>query len=150
MWPYKNKTVLRYPLRNCFNYYLSGCFSWCILTPPCSHLSLHPTLPILATGSGQRKFPLPQLCLDSESEDSSENESGIEDDCQNCDNSIKLWVFPQGAAYSALDIDSTQCTELELCDSWHCMYMVYMCTHTFMAYTVSYLWSQILYTKCII
>ena len=85
-------------------------FSW-------FHLSLHPTLPILATGSGQRKFPLPHLCLGSASGDSSENESGSEDDHEICDNSLKLWVFQRSGAYSPLDVDSTQCTGFELCDS---------------------------------
>ena len=118
----------------------------CIHAPPWSHPSLHPTLPILATGSGQRKFPLPRLCLDAGSEDSSESESGNEDYPENCDNSLKLWVFQQGVAYPAHD--SAQCTEFE--DVWrltmhaHDVHVYSYCM--FMA-CVFCRWSQMLYTK---
>ena len=82
------------------------------VTSSLSHPSLHPTLPILATGSGQRKFPLPHLCTESGSEDS-ENESGNEDDLS-CENSLKLWVFQQSSARSTLTTESVQCSDLEL------------------------------------
>ena len=84
----------------------------CIHAPLWSYPSLHLTLPILTTDSGQPKFPLSRLCLAS----GSETESGNEDYPENCDNSFKLWVFQQGGAYPGHD--SAQCTDFE---NWDCM-----------------------------
>lgn len=51
--------------------------------------SFHPSLPILATSSGQRKFPLPTYS-DSESSDV-EEAATIQDRDDIIDNSIRLW-----------------------------------------------------------
>jgi len=73
--------------------------SLCHLTP----CSIHPTLPFLATSSGQRIFPLP--CSDGDSSNSEHEE----EDQPLPDNSVQLWSLLGKGTGTFRDI----CTHLE-------------------------------------
>ena len=52
------------------------------------NFSVHPRLPLLATGSGQRSFPLPSYsCGEEGSSDSDTQEDSLKE------NSLKLWLL---------------------------------------------------------
>lgn len=62
-------------------------------------LSLHPSLPLLATSSGQRKFPLKSLLDCSDEEEDSDDNDNMQENC------LKLWSL-SGQQYStSLNID---------------------------------------------
>jgi hypothetical protein len=52
------------------------------------HCSVHPSLPLLVTGSGQRSFPLPSYGYGEEGS----SDSDTQEDSQK-ENSLKLWLL---------------------------------------------------------
>lgn len=58
-----------------------------------SGISIHPNLPLIATCSGQRIFPLPNL--ESEEEDDGQSQYELGNGAIDLDNSLSLWLFSQ-------------------------------------------------------
>lgn len=86
------------------------------------HFSLHPSLPIIATASGQRHFVLPDYGSDGE-------QSDLDDDESNVDNSLKLWwAGPKEWAMIYIKIpvwDHFSCVQLRV--QLLCKYDFYTC-----------------------